>query len=233
MQRTLRCTARITSSRDSLDEEQLEQQAAAGRQAVNGRPRAPDAAPAALQQAAAARQSRLEEQQQQRQQQRQQQQQQQQQPQLQQPAAQAALPAGSAGQASPRQLSVQELQQLTELHVEDAYALGVVGSATELAKCLSTDLRDGLTESPVRAAPGASRRGGLDSVDSMARCASFVASLLRLVLHRMLREAAAPGMHRRAWHCSWPRHSMNRWWRYPPPRPACQSRAPALLLSAG
>ena len=46
-------------------------------------------------------------------------------------------------------LSVQQLQALTELHREDAYACGVVASAAELAERLGTSLQDGLCEDEV------------------------------------------------------------------------------------
>jgi hypothetical protein len=46
-----------------------------------------------------------------------------------------------------RQLSTKELKKLTELQQEDAYRCGVVSCATELADCLGTSLTDGLCES--------------------------------------------------------------------------------------
>jgi hypothetical protein len=48
-------------------------------------------------------------------------------------------------------LSIRQLQLLTELHVDDAYALGVAGSAAELADLLGSSLRDGLCESQASA----------------------------------------------------------------------------------
>ena len=149
----LRCAARLTSSRDSIDEEQVEQQQN-GRAAAapNGRRRAPASPPGVLQQAQRLRSPDQ--------------------------AAAAAgggvpPPAGAACEQQlpwaaggpPRQLSIAQLQKLTELHVEDAYALGVVESGPELAACLGTDLRDGLREGPVRLAGV----GGGDGVALLGR----------------------------------------------------------------
>lgn len=117
--RSLRCTARLTSSRDSLDEEQLEGLLPQGHQ--NGRPSA--AAGSRDTAAAAAAASPLAP-----------------------PQCAVDVPAcGEAWQA--RQLSIKELQKLTELHIEDAYRCGVVSCAPELAACLGTNLSDGLCES--------------------------------------------------------------------------------------
>lgn len=127
--RFLRCAARLVSSRDSLDEELLEcscsnQQAGSK---SNGRAAVPPPEPPSLQQQAAV--------------QRQGEQQQQQ-------LSSPPLPPEPPEQA--RQLTLKELQALTELHVEDAYAVGVVGSSAELAACIRSDLRDGLCETQVR-----------------------------------------------------------------------------------
>ncbi|PSC68202.1 calcium-translocating P-type PMCA-type [Micractinium conductrix] len=133
--------------RDSIDEEQVEQQQN-GRAAAapNGRRRAPASPPGVLQQAQRLRSPDQ--------------------------AAAAAgggvpPPAGAACEQQlpwaaggpPRQLSIAQLQKLTELHVEDAYALGVVESGPELAACLGTDLRDGLREGPEVLAAQAVRYG--------------------------------------------------------------------------
>ena len=139
--RPLRCTARLASSRDSIDEELADAgspQQTAG--TTNGR-----TPTAALEQQAASERRAPPAPSQPRQQQPQQQQQQQ--PGGSEPGN-GSGPPGSGGGAG--QLSVRELQALTELHVEDSYAVGVVGSAQELADRLGTDLRDGLSEAPVR-----------------------------------------------------------------------------------
>jgi hypothetical protein len=52
------------------------------------------------------------------------------------------------------QLSSKQLQQLTELHADDAYSGGLVSCAAELAACLSTHLADGLCESQASTAAG-------------------------------------------------------------------------------
>ena len=117
----LSCTARLTSSRDSLDEEQLEgllaltppngsngsKSAAAGAGAVDPCPQ--------LQCDLGSQQARI------------------------------VHECRDSWQARP--LSIRDLQQLTQLHVEDAYQCGVVGCAPELAACLGSSLQDGLSES--------------------------------------------------------------------------------------
>lgn len=55
---------------------------------------------------------------------------------------------GSGGSTEP--LTLKQLQALTELDTEDAYAAGVVASAAELAERLGSDLHDGLCETQVR-----------------------------------------------------------------------------------
>lgn len=158
----LPCSARVTSSRGSLDEDQLDldlqcgcpdegspQQLAAAR-SPNGSGRGgslvPPAPPAPLPP------QRLQDvQQQQRDQQQQQDEQQQQQTGLQaQPPRPGEPTPGGGNGTPPRLLTLKQLQALTELHVEDAYACGIVGSAAELAECLGTDLQDGLCEDQVR-----------------------------------------------------------------------------------
>ena len=141
----LPCAARMTSSRGSIDEDQLEaqreeggKQRLAGGSSRNGNGLAvPPAAAAAAQQQPVG--------------------QQQQQQQVQQPGGERSQPGepppgqDEGGSAVLHPLSIKQLQALTELHVEDAYACGIVGSAAELAACLGTDLRDGLCEDQVGA----------------------------------------------------------------------------------
>lgn len=169
----LPCAARMTSSRGSIDEDQLElqrgglgegsQQQLAASSSPNGSGRgAPPGPPTAAAQ---------------------QQEQQQQQPALgsgpqqgRQPGAEQSQQrgepppgddydgGGSGGVPQPHPLTLKQLQALTELHVEDAYACGVVGSAAELVTCLGTDLQDGLCEDQVR----------LTLFPSTCLCSSFV-----------------------------------------------------------
>lgn len=160
----------MTSSRGSIDEDQLELQS--GRTEEGGQQRLPAGnglngsgrgVPPSPPSPAAAGQQRQEEQWLPSEQQQQQAQQDlsSSQQQARQPGAERSQPGepppgqgdleDDGGVPLPHQLTLKQLQALTELHVEDAYACGVVGSAAELAECLGTDLRDGLCEDQVGA----------------------------------------------------------------------------------
>ena len=114
-----RCTARLTSSRDSLDEELLERQQQLQQEKQLDSRQQVEPGPAN----------------------------QRRQPLQQQPRQRLGAPGEQPGEQ--QFVSIRQLQLLTELHVEDAYALGVAGSAAELAGLLGSSLRDGLCESQV------------------------------------------------------------------------------------
>lgn len=120
--RRLRCSARLTSSRDSLDDDACQQQLSQpGSTATQQRRLEEPASP--LPSAVARRRDAA--------------------PSL--AAAANGLQQGTT--AAPRELSVSELQRLTQLHSVDAYNCGVVASPEDLAACLGTDLARGLCES--------------------------------------------------------------------------------------
>jgi hypothetical protein len=153
--RCLPCTARLTSSRDSIDEEQL--------LAHPELPLLSQSTPASPPY---------------------QQQQQQQQQRTTTPPSSNERGSGTDKTGLPAQLSIRDLQQLTELHVADVYRCGVVGSPQELAAALGASPWDGLCEGQVRA--GGWAAGCLRKVADTVHMAPRQPCFLFVVLLRKL-----------------------------------------------